>query len=349
MIAASPENLLAGVLMAALLLYALGAGADFGGGVLDLFARGPRGERERKVIAHALGPIWEANHVWLVLVVVLLFVGFPLAFSALMVALHVPVSLMLVGIVLRGAAFTFRTYDAHDDAVQRRWSRVFAAGSVLAPVMLGVCVGAVVGGRLRVDIETGDVLWPRAGEGVSPYTGAWLTPFPFAVGLLTLALCAFLAAVYLVHETPEPDLRAAFRRRARGALIAVTLLAWAALLLAREGAPRLALALLRSPWALGLQAATALTGVAAFVALAARRDGWARALGIAMTALLVAGWGAAQYPLLIVPDVSLHMAAAPPQVLRLMLWTLAGGAVLLFPALFYLFAVFKGPHPAPKP
>jgi cytochrome d ubiquinol oxidase subunit II len=152
-----------------------------------------------------------------------------------------------------------------------------------------------------------------------------------------------------LHETAEPDLRAAFRSRARAALLAVTLLAWAALFLAHSGAPRLAMSLLRSPWALGLQLATAFAGLGVFFALGARQDSWARALGITMTALLLAGWGAAQFPLLIVPDVSLRMAAAPPQVLRVLLWTLAGGAALLFPALFYLFAVFKGAAAQPKP
>ena len=122
----SLEVIVAGLMLVALIFYALLAGADFGGGVWDLLATGPRAERQRALIADAIGPIWEANHVWLILVVVILFTAFPPAFAAIMTALHIPLTLMLIGIVLRGAAFTFRTYDTQDNDVQRRWSRVFA-------------------------------------------------------------------------------------------------------------------------------------------------------------------------------------------------------------------------------
>ena len=133
-----PAQLVAGVVMVAMVAYIVTGGADFGGGVWDLFAGGPTAARQRDVIAHALGPIWEANHVWLVLVVVLLFVCFPLAFAAIATALHVPLALMLVGIVLRGSAFTFRTYDRDDAHSRRLWGRTFAIASVITPVMLGV-------------------------------------------------------------------------------------------------------------------------------------------------------------------------------------------------------------------
>ena len=119
------------VMIAALVLYALGAGADFGGGVWDWFASGPRAQRQRDLISQAIGPIWEANHVWLILVVVLLFVAFPPVFAAMSIALHIPLAVMLVGIVLRGSAFVFRSHDVQTDDVQRRWSRLFAVGSIV--------------------------------------------------------------------------------------------------------------------------------------------------------------------------------------------------------------------------
>jgi cytochrome d ubiquinol oxidase subunit II len=144
------ELWIAGAIMVSLTLYALGGGADFGGGVWDLLARGPRAARQRELIAHAIGPIWEANHVWLILVVVLLFVCFPVAWAAISTSLHVPLTLLLVGIVLRGAAFTFRSYGDEDEAGAQRWGRVFAGASVVSPVMLGTCVGAIAGGGLRV-------------------------------------------------------------------------------------------------------------------------------------------------------------------------------------------------------
>jgi cytochrome bd-type quinol oxidase subunit 2 len=122
--------LVAGIAGVALTAYVLLGGADYGGGVWDLLASGPRREKQRELIAHAIGPIWEANHVWLILVVVLLFTCFPPAFAQLMTVLHIPITLLLIGIVLRGSAFTFRAYDATHSAVQERWGMIFAIASV---------------------------------------------------------------------------------------------------------------------------------------------------------------------------------------------------------------------------
>jgi len=162
-----PELILAGALMAALVLYALGGGADFGGGVWDLLASGPRAGAQRQAIERAIGPIWEANHVWLILAIVLTFSCFPPVFARLGIVLHIPLTLMLVGIVLRGSAFTFRTYDDQHDAVQRRWGRIFAGASLVTPVLLGVCIGAVASGR------AGPV--PAHGAFVDRFVAPWLT------------------------------------------------------------------------------------------------------------------------------------------------------------------------------
>jgi cytochrome d ubiquinol oxidase subunit II len=114
-------SVLAGTIVVALTIYALTGGADFGGGVWDLLARGPRARAQRRLIADALAPIWEANHVWLIAVIVILFTAFPPAFGAIATALHIPLTAMLVGIVLRGSAFTFRSYHRPDDHVAERW------------------------------------------------------------------------------------------------------------------------------------------------------------------------------------------------------------------------------------
>ena len=142
-------NAVAAVILFSLTAYALLAGADFGGGVWDLLASGPRRRAQRALIADAIGPIWEANHVWLILVVVLLFTCFPPAFASLGIVLHIPITLMLIGIVLRGSAFTFRSYGSERSETQRRWGTIFAIASVVTPVLLGVCVGAVAAGVLR--------------------------------------------------------------------------------------------------------------------------------------------------------------------------------------------------------
>src|SRR5215216_2506814 len=169
-------EVLAGVLALSLNGYVLFAGADFGGGVWDLLASGPRRNRQREVIAHAIGPIWEANHVWLILAIVLFISCCPPVFARVGTVLHIPLSLMLVGIVLRGSAFTFRTYDSQHDAAQRRWGRIFSSASVITPVLLGVCIGAVASGR------AGPL--PAVGSFAARFVWPWLTPFSVAVGIL---------------------------------------------------------------------------------------------------------------------------------------------------------------------
>ena len=322
------ELWLGSALVVAFILYALFGGADFGGGVWDLLASGPRQAEQRALIARALGPVWEVNHVWLIIGVVILFGGFPRAFAALTVTLHVPLTLLLLGIVFRGTAFTFRTYDARGDQVQRRWGFVFSVASILSPALLGMCVGAVVGGELQ----------GRAPEGVS---SAWWTPFALAVGALALCLFAFLAAVYLTAETREPALQEDFRRRALGSGSAVFLAALVVLVLAREGAPRVWAGLTSSPFALGLHAATAVAALAAFALLVQRRFGLARVAAAAQVGLIVAGWAASQYPYLVVPDLSLQAAAAAPATQRALLVALAVGGALILPSLALLLRIFQ--------
>ncbi len=134
------ETILASVLFVALLVYALLGGADFGGGMWDLLAFGPRARRQREAIAAAIAPVWEANHVWLILVVVLLFTAFPVAFADIMTALNIPITVILIGIVLRGSVFVFRKYDAQNDTVHRRWSTIFGIASFLTPFFQGATI-----------------------------------------------------------------------------------------------------------------------------------------------------------------------------------------------------------------
>jgi len=145
-----PVVLLSLVLLLSLTSYALSGGADYGGGLWDLLATGPTADRQRATIAHAVGPVWEANHVWLIVAIVILFTGFPRAYAAVSTYLHVPLVLVLVGIVLRGSAFVFRAYGPDDPRHARFWGRVFAIASTATPFFLGVIVGALTEGRLRL-------------------------------------------------------------------------------------------------------------------------------------------------------------------------------------------------------
>jgi cytochrome bd ubiquinol oxidase subunit II len=329
-------NVLAGSMLLALNAYVLLGGADYGGGVWDLLAGGARRERQRVLIADAIGPIWEANHVWLILVVVLLFTCFPPAFAAISTELHVPLTLMLVGVVLRGSAFTFRTYDSQRDAVQRRWGLVFSLSSIYTPALLGICAGALASGAVGAASAL-----PAPGF-TERFIDPWVNPFVIGVGLFTLVLFAFLAAVYLTVEAEgEPALQEDFRRRALGAGVAVFACAAATLAMSAQHAPLLLETLTRSASALPLQLATAAAAITALAALATRRFRLARLAAGAQVSCIVWGFGFATYPYVVPPSMTIAAAAAPPITLRLTLIALAAGVVVLVPSLVYLFRVFK--------
>jgi cytochrome d ubiquinol oxidase subunit II len=316
----------------AVITYALLGGADFGGGIWDLFATGERRAQQREAIAHAMGPVWEANHVWLIFVIVILFTAFPPAYSTLSVALFLPFHLVLAGIVLRGAAFVFRAYArragaARADRGERSWGVVFGAASTLTPLLLGMSLGAVSTGRIRL-----------RSSGIEA-AGAWTAPFAIMTGLLALALCAYLAAVYLANET-EGELQEDFRRRALSAGTITVGLSAVTIPLLRIEAPHLWLGLF------SVRAWPALTVgiVSALLAgwwLRTRQYRRARSAAAAQIGALLAGWLAAQYPYIVYPDITLSSAAAPPATLRFFLATLPFGFGILLPSLWFLFRVFK--------
>ena len=316
------------VMLAALTLYVLFGGADYGAGVWDLLARGPRASAQRDLIAHAIGPVWEANHVWLILVIVLFFTGFPLAFGAVMTSLHAPLSLMLVGIVLRGSAFTFRAYDPSERA-RRRWNRVFSIPSVVTPVLLGSIIGAIATGQVGLAPD-------RQARAV-----VWLGPFPIVVGLFALAIFAYLAAVYLTLETTDPQLRDDFRLRALISAVIVGVLAFAVYQIASTDAPDLIRGLGSSAWGLPVRAATGAFAIAAIAALWTRRYRIARIAAMAQVTLILFGCALAQYPLLVPPDLTIESSSAPPLVHKFLLAALAAGSLILIPSIVYLFRVFK--------
>lgn len=309
---------LALVMFSALVAYAVLAGADFGAGIWDLVARGDRRAAHRAALAKAIGPVWEANHVWLIFLVVLLFTCFPAAYAQASVALFWPLHLVLIGIVLRGAAFVFRAYAATSDAVRDAWGSVFGASSALTPILLGMCLGA---------LSTGD-----------PYR--WFDPYPVATGILALLICAYLAAVYLAWESDDAPLRDDFRHRALIVWWVAGAMSMLVLALARSEASRLWNGLLAWP-AIGFIAGGSLLAPVSFVALRSRRFNLARYTCVAQIVALLAGWAAAQWPYLIYPDLTVGNAAAPASTLSLTAWTLPFGLGALFPALWLLFRVFK--------
>jgi len=340
-------TVIAFVALVSLNAYVLLAGADFGGGVWDLLATGPRRAEQRALIAEAIGPIWEANHVWLILVVVLLFTCFPVVYAGLAIALHIPLTLMLIGIALRGSAFAFRSYGSSEDAPQRRWGRLFAIASLLTPLLLGVCIGAIASGRVGAVLEQLNSGGARESF-VSMYVWPWLSPFTVAVGALALCLFAFLAATYLTIEADNAALREDFRRRALAAAIAVFVTAFLALVLARWQAPRVSAGLLASSWAPVLHVLTGIAAILAIAALWVRKWRIARIAVAAQVSLILWGWAAAQAPYLVPPTLTVANAAAPSRTLALFLIALGLGAIVLLPSITYLFRVFKS-SPAHEP
>ena len=325
------ETTIAGIMLISLILYGVMGGADYGGGMWDLLASGVRAQRQRHAIAEAIAPIWEANHVWLILVVVLLFSAFPRGFSAIMIALHIPITAMLIGIVLRGSAFAFRKYDSTDDAVQRRWSTVFGVASFFTPFFQGLTMGA---------LATGDI--HLVGDHVTTgFFAGWLTPFAFACGLFALALFAFLAATYMTVDTrSEPDLQQDFRLRAIWAQIASVLLAVLVFITSRDGAPLMYRGL-TNWWAPLLLGWTALSALTALLALWFRSFNLARVAAVAQVTIILIGWALAQFPHLVTPNVTIQNAAAPESTLKLLLLALGAGVVVVVPSLLYLLQIFK--------
>ncbi|MEP7259305.1 MAG: cytochrome d ubiquinol oxidase subunit II, partial [Flavitalea sp.] len=197
-------------LWTSLLLYLLLGGADFGAGIIELFTTRANQQKTRSTMYKAIGPIWEANHMWLIISIVILFVGFPAIYTTMSVHLHIPLVVMLLGIIARGTAFTFRHYDAVIDDMQHIYNRVFEYSSFITPLFLGIIAGSSVSGYID----------PQAHDFVSAYILSWLHGFPVAVGLFTVAICAFLASIYLIGETKNDTDRRRFIIKAGSSTIA---------------------------------------------------------------------------------------------------------------------------------
>lgn len=325
--------ILAFVMMLALTLYALMGGADYGGGVWDLFATGERKAAQREVIANAIAPIWEANHVWLILVIVILFSAFPPAFAALSTSLHIPLTLVLLGIIARGSAFTFRKYDSTKDAVQARWGRIFSISSLITPLLLGIVVGALSLGKITDKIA--GLTFQQV------YIDTWLNPFCLSVGGFALVLFSFLAATYLTFVANTEELKSDFRIRAICAQLACAALALLVFYLADREVPDLHEALAHSPWSIGLQIATAACALTSTVSLITKKYPLARAFAAMQVTLILWGWGLSHFPYLIRPEFTIKNSSGSPTTQEFLVWALVAGAVLLLPSFYILLTVFK--------
>ncbi|MFD7461297.1 MULTISPECIES: cytochrome d ubiquinol oxidase subunit II [unclassified Streptomyces] len=325
-----PEIMLV-VLWIGLTAYVLFGGADFGAGVWDLLAGGAeRGRVQRDLVEHSIGPVWEANHVWLIFVIVLTWTGIPSVFAAIASTLYIPLTAVALGVIARGAAFAFRKVS-RELWRQQLFGATFAFSSLVTPFFLGTVAGAIASGRVPPGIAAGDLVT------------SWVNPTSLISGVLAVGTAAYLAAVYLTRDaqrTGDEPLTQAFRLRALYTGVFVGVMSAVGLFVLRADARPL-FDDLTSGAALPLLVLSVAAGVVSLALLA-----WGRSyLMVRLTAALAVtgllwGWGIGQQPVLL-PGVTLDEAAATDAVLGASLGALAAGAVLLLPSLWWLYATFQ--------
>lgn len=332
-------DVLAAVMWIGVTAYALFGGADFGAGFWDLLAGGARrGERQRALVEHSIGPVWEANHVWLIFILVVMWTSFPGLFGAVSSTLWIPLTVAAFGVIARGSAFAFRK------SVTAVWQRrifgaAFAASSVITPFFLGAAAGGVASGRVPPGIGTGNAVT------------SWWNPVSVLTGALAVTVCAYLAAVYLTADARragDQRLAAQFRARALASGAAAGIIAGAGIAVLHDHAPALAHGLAHR--GLPLVLASAVAGLAALALLYARWFLAARVAAAAAVTAVVWGWALAQYPYMLQGRLTVTAAAATRGVLLATLISLAAGAVLLAPSLAWLYLIFqRAPDRASQP
>ncbi|GAW49756.1 MULTISPECIES: cytochrome d ubiquinol oxidase subunit II [unclassified Nocardioides] len=315
----------AAALFAGVVAYALFGGADFGSGFYDLTAGGTtRGAELRTLVDHSIGPVWEANHVWLIYILVTWWTAFPDTFAAAMSTLILPMLLALLGIVLRGASFAFRKYAATLTQA-RLFGTIFAISSVITPFFLGAVAGGVASGRV-----------PATGRG--DLWTSWLNPTSVFGGIIAVGTCAFLAGTFLcadARRSGQHKLAEQVRRRTLAVGAVTGIVVFAALIPLKQDAPTLADGLENQ--AAPLIAISALAGIATLVLVSIRRFAVARVTALIAVAAVVTGWGVGQYPWLLVDHVTITDAAGAPATLEALLVAVGLAAVIVLPALGYLY------------
>ena len=323
-----------------LVLYVLLGGADFGAGILELFVNRKTRGQQKKIINEAMGPVWEVNHIWLIIAVVILFNAFPQAYSRICITFHIPLTLVLVGIIFRGCAFAFRNYDAYKDRAQKYYSLVFEVSSLFTPFSLGLILGGILIGKI-----------PSVEESFyTAYVAPWFNFFSFLMGVFLCCLVTYIASVYLIGETRKSVLRRQFVFRAKAAGV-VTIVMGAVLL---ETAFLYESEVFSKFYSDPISMACVFTAIAMLVpiwkTLPHPEPLFPRLFVGAQVTLLALGWFKLQFPYLIAPSetigfegLSIYKAAAPPDTLNHLLFALAAGSVLIFPVWIYLVRVFKNP------
>jgi cytochrome bd ubiquinol oxidase subunit II len=323
----SKADACAAILWVGVTLYALFGGADFGAGMWDLLAgSGERADRVRAQIDRSIGPVWEANHVWLIFVLVVLWTAFPEAFSAIMTTLYIPLALAALGIVLRGSGFAFR--HALPGPVERPASRVFGFASMLTPFFMGTVVGAIAAGEVPAD-----------GDG-DP-TGSWIGFLPLSMGVLFVLLTAYTAAIFLVRDSGaagERELRNYFERRALAAAVVAGVAAIVGVVALHADARYVYDGLTSWP-GIALVVLSGLCGLVALGLLVTGRSYGLRVAAVGAGTAVIWGYFAAVFPYLLPTSLTISEAAGPSATLTAVIVVFAVAAVTVVPSLILLYTL----------
>ncbi len=322
-------------LMVSLLLYVLLAGADFGAGIIEFFSSKKSQQLTKKTIYRVIGPVWEANHIWIIIVIVILWVGFPEFYNVLMVYLHIPLTLVLLGITLRGVSFVFRHYDAFVDKSQILYDWMFRISSLVTPIFLGMTFGAMVSGKIIT--STNSISFYEA------FIQPWLNPFAILVGMFFAALCAFLAAVLLIGEANSEE-RKIYVRKARIANIAVILIGFLVLSYGIINDLKFVTGFINNPYTIGLVSLSAILILPLTYCIKRAKKVKSRFLAGSQVVLILLAAMVTHYPDVIIISegyISLTDTAASSEVINVLAITLIIGGAVILPGLFHLLKSFK--------
>lgn len=320
------------ILAICLLLYVLLGGADFGGGILELLTRG----KASRIVSRAIAPVWEANHMWLILVIVILFVGFPTVYSTVLTALHIPILLVLLGIIFRGTAFTFRHYDIDEETPKAIYSSIFRYSSLFTTFFLGVTVGGIILGEISLDYSQGFYMI---------YIHPWLNLFSFSLGIFMVVLFAFLANIYTIGETTD-EIQIRRLKRLAKRLIVVLVIAGGLVFTAAEvnGHPLFS-EFYHSPVSIISVVLATFALPLLWINLNRNNKSLVRIIAGFQTTMIVLGWFAIQFPVVVKinngPDITIQNSSAPEQTQLYLLIALVVGVLIIFPAMGYLYKTFK--------
>ncbi len=321
-------------LWASICLYLLLGGADFGAGIVELAIHRKHKVKVRRIMSHAIGPVWEANHMWLIIAIVILFVGFPKMYTTMSVYMHMPLVAMLLGIIARGTAFVFRNYDAVTDDWQQVYTRIFTWSSVVTPFFLGIIAAATV--SRTIDLQAADF--------VSAYVGSWLTWFGIAIGLFTTCICGYLAATYAIGEVEQEFDRALLIRTAKR-FIYLVVASGALVFIAAAYSDIPLIDWIFGDWIGQVAILLATISLAfTFAAFKRRKAVNARLLAGFQVVMILLAATYQHYPELILfkdgTGLSLIADAGNGKTIDTLAWALLLGSLLILPFLFYLMRVF---------